>query len=174
MRDLAEKWAPVPEWADATIAFRSTTIRALTGLNQLLVSGDLHAWSRASGIAEIAAGAASIVTGDRYAARLARDRILGVSSTAPFDMAAGWHEEGFAVSMVDAGLHVFEVSGPQMPDILSRATTLDPAGHTASAALSFAGVNAIVYRFGSAECVRVHVDRALAPYLWQWFEQICS
>jgi hypothetical protein len=173
MRDLAEKWPPVPDWKKASLQFQGTTIASVAGLSQLLVSGDLDAWSRASGIADTPAGASSVVSGDRYAVRIARDRILAVSAV-PLGIAAGWHDEGFAVSTVDTGLHVFEIDGPRMPDILVRATTLDPNGSTASAALFFAGVNAFVYRYGSAGCVRVHVDCGLAPYLWQWLEQVCS
>jgi sarcosine oxidase gamma subunit len=173
MRDLAEKWPLAPDWKKASIHFHGTTIGTVSGLSQSLVSGDLDAWGRASGIAETPAGTLSVMTGDRYAVRLARDRILAVSAV-PFGIASGWHEEGFAVSTVDTGLHVFEIDGPQMRDILVRATALDPDGGTASAALLFAGVNAFVYRYGSAGCIRVHVDCGLAPYLWQWLEQVCS
>jgi hypothetical protein len=173
MRDLAEKWPPVPDWKNASIQFHDTTIGTAAGLSQLLVSGDIDAWSQASGVAGTPAGASSVVTGDRYAVRLARDRILDVSA-APFGTAAGWHKEGFAVSTVDTGLHIFEIDGPWMPEILARATTLDPNDNTASAALFFAGVNAIVYRYGGTACIRIHVDCGLAPYLWQWLEQVCS
>jgi hypothetical protein len=137
----------------------------------LLVSGDIGAWSRANGIVGAPANVSSIITGDRYTVRLARDRILAVSAE-PFGIEPGWHAQGFAVSAVDAGLHVFEIDGPRMQDVLTRATTLDPNGDTASASLFFAGLNAVMYRYGSARCVRVHVDRALAPYLWQWLEQV--
>jgi sarcosine oxidase gamma subunit len=173
MRDLAEKWSAVPDWETASIEFLDTKIVTLTGLSQLLVSGDLCAWARASGITDITAGASSIASGERYAIRIGRDRVLAVSAK-PFGIAAGWHEQGFAVSFIDAGLHVFEIDGPQAPEILARATTLDPNGSSASAAMLFAGVNAVVYRHGNAERVRVHADRGLAPYLWQWFEQVCS
>jgi hypothetical protein len=173
MRDLAEKWPIVPDWKNASIQHHSTTIGTISGLRQLLVSGDIGAWSRANGIVVASTNVSSIITGDRYTVRLARDRILAVSAV-PFGITSGWHEEGFAVSAVDAGLHVFEIDGPRMPDILARATTLDPNGNTASAGLFFAGINAVVYRYRSARCVRVHVDCGLAPYLWQWLEQVIS
>jgi hypothetical protein len=171
MRNLAEKWPSVPDWKNASIQHHSTTITTISGLRQLLVSGDIGAWSRANGIDGAPASASSIKTGERYTVRLARDRILAVS-TVPFGITSGWHEEGFAVSMVDAGLHFFEIDGPRMPDILARATTLAPNSDTASAGLFFAGLNAIVYRHGSARCIRVHIDCGLAPYLWQWLEQV--
>ena len=171
MRDLAEKWAPVPDWKKVSIQFDGTTIGTVAGLSQLLVSGDISAWSRASGIASAPAGASPVITGDRYAVRLARDRILAVSA-GPFDIASGWHEDGFAVSSVNTGLHIFEIDGPRMLEVLAHAMMLDPKGSTASAAMLFAGLNAFVYRYSSAGCVRVHVDSGLAPHLWQWLEQV--
>lgn len=52
---------------------------------------------------------------------------------------------------------------------IARGTTLDPSQASASAALSFAGINAVVYRH--QDRLRVHVDRGLAAYLWTWMEQ---
>ena len=170
MRDLAGKWPPVPEWDTAILETDSLRIRTVGGLAQLLVSGDLQAWGRTAGMAHEGVGAFAVAQGPRYAVRVARDRILAVSET-PFDMAPGWHGEGFAVSGMDAAMHVFEIAGAGVSKLLARATTLDPAGTSASAALLFAGVNALAYRHGGPEMLRVHVDRGLAPYLWKWFEK---
>jgi len=72
---------------------------------------------------------------------------------------------------MDAGLHVFEVEGEGLGRIVARATTLDPAGKSPLAALLFAGVHAVVYRHGTVGRLRVHVDRGLAAYLWEWLEK---
>ncbi len=170
MRDLAEKWPAAPDWSTAAVDTGELRVRTLAGLSQLLVSGDLKAWARASGMTGEGVGALAVAKGSRYGVRVARDRILAVSEK-PFDIAAGWHGEGFAVSVLDAGMHVFEITGAGVPQVLARATTLDPQGRTPAASLLFAGVNALVYRHGDAERLRVHVDRGLAPYLWQWLEQ---
>lgn len=171
MRDLAEKWSPVPDWPAATIAGAGFTVRSLSGFSQYLVSGDLAAWSEMSGMEGAAVGAQATATGERYALRIARDRILAVSQR-PFDIEPGWHERGFAVSSVDAGWHMFEIEGPGLNSLLARATTLDPAGATQSAAILFAGVNALCCRHGHGDRLRLHVDRGLAPYLWKWLEQM--
>ena len=34
----------------------------------------------------------------------------------------------------------------------------------------YGGVMAVVYRHGDAGTLRIHVDRGLASYLWEWFE----
>lgn len=170
MRDLAQKWSPAPDWRTATLATPGLAIRSLEGFTQCLVSGDIAAWCRLVDMGDAAVGALSVAQGGRYALRIARDRILAVSET-PFDIRPGWHAAGYAVSAFDAGLHMFEIEGPDMPSLLARATTLDPAGATASAALLFAGANALCYRHGHADRLRLHIDRALAPYLWKWLEQ---
>ena len=168
MRDLAEKWSVAPDWQSAVITTPGLVVHAISGLNQLLVSGDLDAWATVSGMDGTGAGAFGSAKGDRYAARLARDRLLAVSNT-PLAIATGWHAEGFAVTATSAGLQMFEVEGPALDAFIARGTTLDPGQPSASAALSFAGISATVYRHESK--LRIHVDRGLAAYLWTWMDQ---
>ncbi|UCI25849.1 hypothetical protein [Mesorhizobium sp. B2-8-5] len=171
MRNLAEKWPAAPDWAAATLSKGGVGMRTLAGLNQLLVSGDLAAWSKASGLAGEGVGAGAIASGDRYMARIARDRVLAVAEQ-PFPIAAGWHAAGFAVTVMDAGLHVFEIEGPDLDRLIARGTALDPGAASRSASILFAGVGALFYRFGNSHRARLHVDRGLAPYLWEWLGQV--
>lgn len=171
MRDLAEKWSVAPDWPSAVITAPGLVVRAIAGLNQLLVSGDFDAWTQASGLDGNGVGAFGTAQGDRYAARLARDRLLVVSN-GPLPVAMGWHAEGFAVTAISAGLQVFEVEGSSLDAFIARGTTLDPRQASASAALSFAGISAIVYRHQGR--LRIHVDRGLAAYLWTWMDTVAS
>lgn len=168
MRDLAEKWSVAPDWQNATIDVPGLKIGSIPGLHQRLVSGDLAAWAEASGFDGTAVGAFGLAGGIRYTVRLARDRLLAVS-TMPIGMATGWFPQGFAVTEISAGLQVFEVEGSALDAFIARGTPLDPGQPSASAALSFAGISAIVYRH--EERLRIHVDRGLAAYLWTWMEQ---
>lgn len=170
MRNLAEKWPEAPDFATATLNKDGVTVRTVGGLNQLLVSGDLAAWSKASGLAGEGVGAGAIASGDKYMVRIARDRLLAVGEQ-PFSVAVGWHAAGFAVTVMDAGLHVFEVEGPDLDRLIARGTALDPGAASRSASILFAGVGVLFYRFGNPDRARLHVDRGLAPYLWEWFEQ---
>ncbi len=167
MRNLAEKWAVLPDWQTVAIERPTLKLRALAGLNQYLVSGNLDAWSKASGMAAQGVGAFGRAEGDSYTAQVARDRLLAIARF-PLAVVAGWHAEGFAVTEVSAGLHVFQAEGAGVEDFIARATPLDPRTNGACAALSFAHVNAIVYRHG--ETLRIHIDRSLAAYLWSWME----
>ncbi|WP_421914840.1 hypothetical protein [Mesorhizobium sp.] len=167
MRNLAEKWSVAPDWQDAAIEVPGLRIVSASGLHQRLVSGNLAAWAEASGFDGTAVGAFGLAEGIRYTVRLARDRLLAVSTT-PIGMATGWYSQGFAVTEISAGLHVFEVSGDAIDAFMARGTTLDPKQTSASAALSFAGIEAIIYRHGAT--LRIHADRGHAAYLWTWME----
>lgn len=167
MRDLAEKWAVVPDWQAAVIAVPGLAIRSLLGLNQYLVSGDLSAWSKVSGMTGQGTGAFGKAGGDAYAVQVARDRLLVVSA-GPIDVEPGWYDAGFGVTVVSAGLQIFEVEGSAINALVARATTLDPNKPSASAAISFAGADAVVYRYD--EKLRIHVDRGLGTYLWSWMQ----
>jgi len=168
--NLADRWPAAPDWASARIEGANFTVRSVTGLHQLLVSGDLDAWNRVSGLTGQGVGALALAKGAAWEVRLARDRLLAVSSK-PFSVEPGWHGEGFAVTRMDAALHVFEVEGKGVDNVIARATTLDPKSASPSAAMLFGGVNAVVYRHGAANRLRVHVDRGLAAYLWEWLGQ---
>lgn len=165
--NLAERWPAAPDWASATLEGAGVAVRSVAGLHQMLVGGDLDAWNAASGLSGPGVGALALAKGRAWQARIARDRLLAVS-TRPFAVEPGWHGEGFAATRMDAALHVFEIEGEGLGGILARATTLDPAGKSPSAALLFAGVSAVAYRHGAADRLRVHVDRGLAAYLWEW------
>lgn len=168
--NFADRWPAAPDWASARIGGAGFTVCSVAGLHQLLVSGDLDAWNRASGLTGQGVGALALAKGAAWQVRVARDRLLAVSSK-PFSVEPGWHGEGFAVTRLDAALHVFEVEGG-VDGVIARAATLDPEKASPSAALLFAGVNAVVYRHGARNRLRVHVDCGLAAYLWEWLGQL--
>lgn len=171
MRDLAEKWSAVPDWETAAIEGTRVAVSTIHGLGQYLVSGDIGIWRARNRADGTGVGAFATASGSRYWVRLARDRLLLVDAEGS-QMSTGWDEAGFATSCVSAALHVFEISGEAALDLAARATAVDPAASSASAALSFAGLNAIVYAHENGR-LRVHVDRAMAPFLWKWFEAAC-
>lgn len=164
--NLAERWPAAPDWSTARIEGRGATAKSVAGLHQMLVSGDLDAWNAAAGLSGHGVGALALATGKAWQLRLARNRLLAVSEK-PFAMEPGWHN-GFAATRMDGALHVFEIEGKGIDGVIANAMTLDPDAKSPSAAVLFAGVNAIVYRYDAVDRLRVHVDRGLAPYLWEW------
>lgn len=168
MLDNSRKWRPEPDWARAVLAAPSLSVRAVAGLPQRLVSGDIGGFLARYGLGSDV-GALGLASGGRYAVRMARDRLLAVGMTAQ-ECADGWHVEGYGVTTVGAGLRVLEARGPGVRDLIARATTIDPADPGPCAALQFCGMTCSVYFHGDLQTLRIHVDRGLAAYLWEWLE----
>ena len=164
MRDLTSSWPAVPDWSHAALDAGGISARSQPLATQHLVSGNLEAFAAKAGLADTGVGAFAQASGERYALRVALDRMLVVN--APAD--GGWHPDGYAVTDVSAVYHVFEIEGPGIEDLIGEATAMDPAIGSPSAAILFAGQQAIAYYHGSR--LRLHVERGFAPYIWQWLE----
>jgi len=168
MPDISTGWRPEPDWTSARLHGPTLDIRAVPGLPQRLVSGDIARFLARHGLSGDVGGL-GLASGDRYAVRVARDRLLVVGLAAS-DCADGWHAEGYGVSTVGAGLRVLDIRGAGVRDLLARATTVDPDDPGRSAALLFCGLTCTVYFHGDGQTLRLHVDRGLAAYLWEWLE----
>ncbi|QRM57834.1 hypothetical protein [Sinorhizobium sp. BG8] len=166
MLDNSRKWQPEPDWAAAALKGRTLEVRAVPGLQQRLVSGGIDRFLARHELGKDV-GALGIASGDRYAVRVARDRLLAVSIPSS-ECADGWHDAGYGVTTVGSGLRVFEARGEGVPDLLARATTIDPGNPGPCAALQFCGLTCTVYFHEDTHTLRVHVDRGLAAYLWEW------
>ncbi|KSV74472.1 hypothetical protein N182_27915 [Sinorhizobium sp. GL2] len=167
MIDHLTKWAPLPNWSQACLASEGIEISSVPALDQHLVSGELIAFGKQTGVSPEGVGALAIASGAAYSVRIARDRLLVVGVREK--LVAGWHHEGFAVTPTSAGLHVFQLSGKNAFDMVCRATTIDPANPGPSAATHFAGAMVFLYCHRDKQTLRLHIDRGLATYLWSWF-----
>jgi sarcosine oxidase gamma subunit len=168
-RDLSETWPAPPDWPTAVLERADVQARTIAGLIQHLVSGNLTAYAQADETVGTGIGAVASVSGDRYALRLARDRMLAIGARG--DLAQpGWHAAGFSVTDVSAAFHVFEFSGTGLPRLLAEAMLIDPEQGGPSAAAVFAATPAIVYRHGPEQRLRLHVERGLATSVWNWLE----
>ncbi|WPE23258.1 hypothetical protein [Shinella zoogloeoides] len=169
MLDNSRKWRPEPDWADALLVAPSLRIRAVTGLPQHLVSGNIERFLARHGLGTDI-GAFGLASGGRYAVRVARDRLLAVGVPAS-ECPAGWHDEGYAVTAVGSALRVLEARGQGVRDLIARTTAVDPDNGGPCAALQFCGLTCSVYFHGDMQTLRIHVDRGLAAYLWEWMER---
>jgi sarcosine oxidase gamma subunit len=167
MRDLTSSWPAIPAWNEVSLDRGDLTVRSVTLQSQHLVSGNLDAFAAKAGLPDNGVGLFQAVSGERYALRLARDRILAVNGAGEA-LGPGWHADGYAVTDVSAMYHVFEFSGGGIEALLQEAMFVDPNVQSASAASMFAGQMAVVYYHEGK--LRVHVERGYAPYIWQWLE----
>lgn len=143
----ADKWAPLPE-VGATLHGVGVTVRVAANPERSLISGNLAAFAKVCSAPTL---------------HLARDRALVLGETG---LAPGWHDDGFALSDLSAGLALIELSGPGVPVLAAKATTADPANPGPSMAITFAGVPAVLAPGG--ETLGLHVERGLLAYLWSW------
>ena len=167
MRDLTSSWPAVPDWRGANLDRDGLVVRTVDVGPQHLVSGNLAGFAAAAGLPDTGAGAFGEVSGERYALRVTRDRMLAVNAP-PSSTPPGWHADGYAVTDVSAMYHVFEFEGPGLADLIAEAMFVDPRAMSPSAATMFAGQQAVVYHHDGR--LRVHVERGFAPYIWQWLE----
>lgn len=164
MRDLTSSWPAVPDWPHAALDRAGVAAGSLPLATQHLVSGNLEAFAAKAGLANTGTGAFAEASGDCYALRVARDRMLVVNVAVD----GGWHPDGYAATDVSAVYHVFEIEGPGLDALIGEATAMDPAIGSPSAAVLFAGQQAVAYYHGGR--LRLHVERGFAPYIWQWLE----
>lgn len=173
MPDHAAKWAAAPDWDNAVLDRGGVTLRSLSLPDMALVSGDLAAFGRAAGLDAQGAGALGLAQGDRYAVRLARDRLLAVGALSE-TVAEGWNASGFALTLIGGADHVFALAGEGVAALLSRAMAIDPDNGGPCAAVGFAGIPALLYRHEPSGHLRLHVERGLAAYLWSWMETVLA
>ena len=168
MLDRGRFWTPAPALGQAQFVARDVEVKVVGGLAQALLSGPLRfAASRLGGIAA-PVGFSGVAAGPRYAAAIARDRALIVAE-GPIGLAEGWDDESAtAVTRMDDAYVVLDLEGPGLADLISKATTLDLADASPSAALLFAGLPCLAYRYARPEVLRLHVERPLAPALAEW------
>jgi hypothetical protein len=168
MLDRGRFWTPAPADGQAQFAARGVEVEVVGGLSQALLSGPQRFGAgRLAGIAT-PVGFSGVACGPRYSVAIARDRSLIVSEGA-IAPAEGWDAEtATAVTRMDDAFVVLDLEGPGLPDLLSKATTLDFADASPSAALPFAGLPCLAYRYARSDVLRLHVDRPLACALAEW------
>ncbi|NGN40406.1 hypothetical protein G6N74_04960 [Mesorhizobium sp. CGMCC 1.15528] len=166
-------WQRLPDRETKTLDVGVLHARNVTGLSQYLISGATGDLTSRLDVSSEGVGALGLASGARYTVRLARDRILAVSVD-ELPVESGWHVSGCAVSRMTGALEVFEISGTACDELVKRGTTLSLSGSSRSAATLFAGISALLYRYQDQDRIRVHVDRGLAAYYWEWLETVSA
>ena len=134
---------------------------------QMLISGPIQALLDTAGISS-AVGWPEPATGETYAIRLRRDRILVMNGP---EIEDGWHDaQGIAVNDVTDGYCVIELSGDMAMPILKRGTEIDPADPSNSVVRGFGGYPVMVYAFQTSDRFRIHVPRTFLEGLWSLIE----
>ncbi len=173
MPDRGKFWPPTPDWSVAAIRRPGLDIVVSPAETIWLASGDLPKFlARHNGAADCA-GPREAIAGDRYALRLAPDRLLFVRrAAAPAQSETSGWSDNLAVTDVSDGILLFDVTGPSAPDVMALGAEYDFASEATppaeSAAMLFAGLKVSVARIAGGW--RLHVERPHAAALWHWLE----
>ncbi len=160
-------WTP-SRGAEGTLVARPAFAgRALKGLGQTLISGDLDAALKALVRGAPLIGLYEPAPRGKHALRIARDRALLVTP-APIGAAEGWRETWCATS-VDDGWVAVEVEGPDAGLVLMQGTSADLMSGSPSTALMFAGQRCLLARTGAG--FRLHVERPRLEALLAWLDE---
>lgn len=171
MEDRGRFWTPVPDWTGAVLEGDGWRARRVHGVSQTLVSGDL-----AAARAKLAPDGGEVglwgLAGDgTILVRIARDRALVVSPTAP-GIVSGWHGS-FVASPCDDAWAIIELAGSGIEAIVAEGTSAGLAAGSPSAAVLFAGLSCFLYRT-APQTARLHVESPYAAYIWTWLAGIAA
>lgn len=172
MRDDSAKWSADRGTQRPPVRTGGVQICLLQPHRQTLISGP-HTAALALAGCSAATGWPAPASGETYALRLRRDRILVVNGS---DLTDGWHADpGLAVSDMTGGYAVIALSGDGATDLLNTGTELDPAQPSASVARLLHGYPVLLYRFqGETTDYRLHVPRASLEGLWSLLEELAK
>jgi sarcosine oxidase gamma subunit len=168
LSDRSKFWTASPDWTTAAIRRDDWHARAVLGLGQVLVSGKIAGAVEALAPSAPETGLWGVVEKDPHVVRIARDRALIVSA-GELAVEPGWRSDGWAATPADDVYAVLEIGGAGLPALVSEATAADLDAGSRSAAIMFAGIASLLYRTGQTTA-RLHVERPLATYVWQWLE----
>jgi len=161
-------WPPARGGAGILIDRPGLNVRALDGLGQTLLSGDLKAAVAALTPGAPILGLYALAPAGAHALRIGRASALLVS-TAPLAAADGWRDSWCATS-VDDGWAAVEVSGADTALALMQATSADLAADSPSAATFFFGLRALLARTESG--FRVHVEAPWLETMLAWLDGV--
>jgi heterotetrameric sarcosine oxidase gamma subunit len=174
MPDRGKFWSPVPDWSAAGIRRPGLDIAVARAGAIWLVSGDLAMFLTQHHDGADCIGPRDTIAADRYALRLAPDRLLFVHRAAAQTVpeALGWSNDGLALTDVSDGILLFDVTGPAAPDVMAQGAEYDFTSKTTlpteAATMLFAGLKVSIARIPAGW--RLHIERPYAAALWQWLE----
>jgi hypothetical protein len=142
--------------------------RALHGLGQTLISGDVEAAVAALAPGAPTLGVYALAPEGAHALRVGRVSALLVTP-GPLGAADGWRD-GWCATSVDDGWAAVEVSGADAPQALMQATSADLAAGSPSAAVIVFGLCGLLARTEAG--FRAHVEAPWLETLLAWLDGV--
>ena len=142
--------------------------RALDGLGQTLISGDLDAAIAALAPSAPTLGLYALAPQGAHALRIGRASALLVTPVA-IAAADGWRD-GWCATSVDDGWAAVEVFGADAPHALAQATSADLGAGSSSAAVIVFGLRGLLARTEAG--FRLHVEAPWLETLLTWLDGV--
>jgi|GEM_PF-1031098 len=165
MRDDRHRWPAAGGPDRPPLIGRDVAASLIRLPRQTVLSGPYTACMSLAAVTTPAVGGDSAATGDHYAIRQRRDRVLVVGGTAIDD---GWHPDpGIAVSDMTAAYAVIELAGPGVQRVIASGTEF--VAGSRSAARLWHGFSCLLYRHGDS--YRLHIRSAHLDAAWQMLDR---
>ena len=162
------RWPPARGRTGLLIDRPRLQARALDGLGQTLISGNLEAAIASLAPAAPTLGLYALAPEGAHALRTGRAGALLVTP-APIAAPEGWRD-GWCATSADDGWAAVEVSGADAPQALMQATSADLAAGSPSAAVIVFGLRGLLARTHSG--FRVHVEAPWLETLLTWLDGV--
>jgi hypothetical protein len=166
MREM--RWPPARGGTGLLIDRPRLQARALDGLGQTLISGDLKAAIAALTPGAPSLGLYALAPEGAHALSIGRMSALLVTP-APLVVGDGWRD-GWCATSVDDGWAAVEVSGADMAQALMQATSADLAAQSPSAAVIVFGLRGLLARTQAG--FRLHVEAPWLETLLAWLDGV--
>jgi len=163
MRDDRNKWTAALGINRPPVKNEHLRLAVINTQRQTLISGP---YTRCLDICKLAqaTGWPQIITGNNYALRLRRDRILVVDGPSLDD---GWHHDaGVSISDMSSAYVLVEIKGESALELLNRGADLNVDIASGSVARNFRGFDVLIYRWQSQTQFRMHFLHANLEAIW--------
>ncbi|WP_299590486.1 hypothetical protein [uncultured Tateyamaria sp.] len=169
MRDDRNRW-PATVGSERPNLVRDTiSIRHVSPARQTVISGNFEDCLTLSGLETAVGGGSDFASGETYALRQRRDRIVVVNGP---DITDGWHSaHNVAVSDMTSAYSVIEMTGARVEQLIATGTEFNGDHASASVSRLWHGFGVLLYRHGAKDVFRLHVRSALAEAVWDMFER---
>ncbi|WP_299733849.1 hypothetical protein [uncultured Tateyamaria sp.] len=169
MRDDRNKWPVTVESERPNLVRDTVSMRQVSLARQTVISGNFEDCLTLSGLETAVGGGTDFASGDTYALRQRRDRIVMINAP---DIADGWHSEhNVAVSDMTSAYSVIEMTGARVEQLVATGTEFNGDHASASVSRLWHGFGILLYRYGDVDVFRMHVRSALADAVWNMLER---
>ncbi|WP_299506086.1 hypothetical protein [uncultured Roseobacter sp.] len=169
MRDDRNRWPATVESERPNLVRDTISMRYVSPARQTVISGNFEDCLALSGLETAVGGGTGFASGETYALRQRRDRVVVINGP---DIADGWHSEhNVAVSDMTSAYSVLEMTGARGEQLIATGTEFNGDRASASVSRLWHGFGILLYRYGAEDVFRLHVRSALADAVWDMLER---